>query len=126
MLVTAGAAFIDQFVVFHVGVAALLARHRASPSLVGAALAGAISSKWSAAPAVRLTSRSTHTGPRAASAFVQASAAPNRNSSGRVVGMVYSFIDITERIQADQEREQLRIERDGTATIETRLKPEPC
>jgi hypothetical protein len=33
-------------------VAALLARHRASPWLVGAALAGALSTKWSAAPAV--------------------------------------------------------------------------
>jgi hypothetical protein len=48
----AGAAFIDLFVVFHVGVAALLARQKSHPLLVGIALAGAACSKWSAAPAI--------------------------------------------------------------------------
>ncbi len=52
VLAASGAAFIDFFVVFHVGVAALLARFRVNPLLIGIALAGALSSKWSAAPAV--------------------------------------------------------------------------
>lgn len=52
VLAVAGAAFVDLFVVFHVAVAALLARYRTQPVLVGAALAGAACSKWSAAPAV--------------------------------------------------------------------------
>ncbi len=52
VLTAAGAAFVDLFVVFHVAVAALLARSRAHPVLVGLALAGAASTKWSAAPAV--------------------------------------------------------------------------
>ena len=52
VLAASGAAFIDLFVVFHVGVAALLARYRAHPLLIGLALAGASASKWSAAPVV--------------------------------------------------------------------------
>jgi hypothetical protein len=52
VLAVAGAAFIDLFVVFHVGVAALLARQRAHPVVTGMALAGAACSKWSAAPAI--------------------------------------------------------------------------
>jgi len=52
VLAVAGAAFIDLFVVFHIGVAALLARQRAHPVVTGMALAGAACSKWSAAPAI--------------------------------------------------------------------------
>lgn len=52
VLAVAGAAFIDLFVVFHVGVAALLARRETHPVLTGIALAGAACSKWSAAPAI--------------------------------------------------------------------------
>ncbi len=52
VLAASGAAFVDLFVVFHVAVAALLARARVHPVLVGLALAGAASTKWSAAPAV--------------------------------------------------------------------------
>ena len=52
VLSVAGAAFIDLFVVLHIGVAALLARSKVNPVLIGVALAGAASAKWSTAPAV--------------------------------------------------------------------------
>lgn len=52
VMAAAGAAFIDLFVVLHVGVAALLARFRVRPLVIGFVIAGAMTAKWSAAPAV--------------------------------------------------------------------------
>lgn len=52
VLAIAGAAFIDNFVIFHLGLACLLVRFRAPPVLIGLALAGAAWTKWTVAPGV--------------------------------------------------------------------------
>jgi len=51
-LAPAAAAFIDHIALFHVAVAALLLTRRGRPVPVGLALAGALATKWTAAPAV--------------------------------------------------------------------------
>jgi hypothetical protein len=50
-LVPAGAAFVDHIALFHLAVAVLLASRRGRPLLVGAALAGALATKITVAPA---------------------------------------------------------------------------
>lgn len=50
VLAIAGAAFIDNFVIFHLGSACLLLRFRARPVTVGLVLAGAAWTKWTVAP----------------------------------------------------------------------------
>ena len=52
ILAAAGVAFVDMFGLFHLGVACLLLRFRCHPVVVGAALAGALATKWTGAPAV--------------------------------------------------------------------------
>jgi hypothetical protein len=46
------AAFIDNFVIFHLGLACLLIRFRAKPVIIGIALAGAAWTKWTVAPGI--------------------------------------------------------------------------
>lgn len=52
VLATAGTAFIDNFIIFHLGVACLLIRFKARPILIGLVLAGAAWTKWTVAPGV--------------------------------------------------------------------------
>lgn len=52
VLSIASAAFIDNFVVFHLGLACLLLRSRARPVIIGLVLAGAAWTKWTVAPGV--------------------------------------------------------------------------
>jgi hypothetical protein len=52
VLATASAAFVDNFVVFHLGAACLLIRFKSRPILVGLVLAGAAWTKWTVAPGV--------------------------------------------------------------------------
>ena len=52
VLAIAAAAFIDHFVIFHLGLACLLIRSKAKPVLVGIALAGAAWTKWTVAPGI--------------------------------------------------------------------------
>ena len=52
VLASAGVAFVDLFALFHLGVACLLVRFRCHPLVIGVVLAGALSTKWTAAPAV--------------------------------------------------------------------------
>lgn len=52
VLAIASAAFIDNFVVFHLGLACLLLRFKARPIVVGLILAGATWTKWTVAPGV--------------------------------------------------------------------------
>jgi len=52
VLAIAGAAFIDNFVIFHLGLACLLLRSRARPVTIGLVLAGAAWTKWTVAPGV--------------------------------------------------------------------------
>lgn len=52
VLAAASAAFIDNFVVFHLGLACVLLRFREKPALIGLALAGAAWTKWTAVPGI--------------------------------------------------------------------------